>query len=690
MAVPGYSLFELYQIAKNAKQIWNAFTDEFESAPARVRELVETCDYLSQVLFDFTSLLEQCEETYPQERSFDRKLLECQTFIDRYLSLKAGYLTELQTSGSRRTWMQVWYTALPLSLQSNTSAKNHGRQTARYACDDRRAQELRDGLSLEIQKLLAFTVVFALRKNAPVNCSPDLCNARDWTAAASRPQLRLDTPSRLAIPQSRQEPEFITLRHQLAEFQTIFQDLVVIRYSYEREMTSAIQWARPANIEPLKQRLESVWHRLYVRSGLIDRDSPTPPLPMEPRELLEAPARSYDQLVVNAAAPSMHEGLRISTDDRQLTQLNNRTRPRNPSQSRPNPPSTYASSSASRRTSSISTVSLYSPSTPLTTPYLAAEQNAPTVADFLLPPSAISTELPPVATITLPILRGQTRLLSWNIKTVGESHFVEWSTENGAEVLLHFLPHPAFPRIYHSKTQQRLDVTFDEHHQVTLVSGDTTIYNGPTIVEYVFASSDKRDLFQGDIRDMTHVKAFDVDVIWSNLHPSHRWGNLAGMARLEKLNLWQSSRFPYHHSLSFFASATSGEQHEHKLLSFRNSPQYTQRSKVVQLYLGWGGSGVSSPRSRRNSLVSRWSRRSSNLSNDTPYDVPVSPTHQQPDSNDPVQPEYICIQFTHRVEYDLFREEYERAHAEDERLPEPRYPNDIAELGDTQAPVEMG
>jgi len=47
MAVPGYSLFELYQTAKNAKQIWNAFTDEFENAPARVRELVETCDYLS-------------------------------------------------------------------------------------------------------------------------------------------------------------------------------------------------------------------------------------------------------------------------------------------------------------------------------------------------------------------------------------------------------------------------------------------------------------------------------------------------------------------------------------------------------------------------------------------------------------------------------------------------------------------
>lgn len=175
------------------------------------------------------------------------------------------------------------------------------------------------------------------------------------------------------------------------------------------------------------------------------------------------------------------------------------------------------------------------------------------------------------------------------------------------------MPHPAFPRIYHSKTQQRLNVTFDEHHQVTLISGDTTIYNSPTMVEYFFASSNKRDLFQGDIRDMTHVQAFDVDVIWSNLHPSHRWGNLAGMARLEKLSLWQSNRFPYHHSLSFLASATSGEQHEHTLLSFRNSPQYTQRNKVVQLYLGWRRSSVSSLHSRRNSLASRWSRRSSNL-----------------------------------------------------------------------------
>ena len=231
------------------------------------------------------------------------------------------------------------------------------------------------------------------RRNAPANHPPNLYNAQDWTVAASRPQLRLGTPSRLAIPQSSQEPEFINLRRQLAEFQTLFQDLVAIRYSYEREMASAVRWARQANIEPIGQRLESVWHRLYVRSGLIDRDSPTPPLPMEPRELLEAPARSYDQLVINTAAPSMHGGLRTSTDVRQSTQRTNRTRQRNPSQS------TYASSLASRQTSSISTGSLYSPSTPRTTPYLAAEQSASTVADSFLPQPAISTEPPLVATM---------------------------------------------------------------------------------------------------------------------------------------------------------------------------------------------------------------------------------------------------------------------------------------------------
>lgn len=85
---------------------------------------------------------------------------------------------------------------------------------------------------------------------------------------------------------------------------------------------------------------------------------------MELRGLLEAPARSYDQRVINTAAPSMHRGLRTGTDGRQLTQLTNLTRPRNPSQSRPNPPSTYAS-----------------------------------VADSLLPQPAISTELLPVATM---------------------------------------------------------------------------------------------------------------------------------------------------------------------------------------------------------------------------------------------------------------------------------------------------
>ncbi|KAF2468447.1 uncharacterized protein BDR25DRAFT_344192 [Lindgomyces ingoldianus] len=658
MATPGYSLFELYQTAKKAKQIWNAFTDEFENAPTRVRELIETCDYLSKVLCDFTSLLEEYEEAYPQEESFDRKLLECQAFIDRYWSLKGDYLTELQTHrlglGSRRTWKQVW-------------------QTTRYAYDNKRAQELKDGLCLEIQKLLAFTVVFALRRSAPVNYSLDLSNARDRTIAANSPRPRLDTPLRLALLQPSQEPELIGLHCQLLEFQALFRDLVGVRYSYEREMNSALQWGRPTNIDPIRERLESIWHKLYVRSGLINEDSPTPPLPRDSRELLEAPARSYDQLVINTAAPSMHGGLRTSTDVRQSLQRTNRTRPPNSFQSRPHPPSTYAPSSSGCRTSSITTTSLYNTSevTPRTTPYLTAEQGSPTVADSLLPESTMSTILSPVATIsssTLPILQRQIKLLSWAVRVVAESHFVEWSTENSTEKLIHFLPHAAFPHVYHSRTLQSLDVTFGECHQVVLTSSDATVYERHIMVEYYFSSHDKRDKFQGDIRDMTHIKAFDVDVIWSNLHPKYDgWHHLAGIARLEKLNLWQSNRFPYHYSLSFLASATSGEQQEYPLSSFSNPPVYTQRSKEARLYL----------RGRR-------------TTSDTPNDTPVSPNSQPPNRHDFTQPEHICFQFTHKEEYNFFREEYERAHAEEQMITEPRYPVDRVELANTQAPVEIG
>ncbi|KAF2259817.1 hypothetical protein CC78DRAFT_585496 [Lojkania enalia] len=689
MAAPGYSLFELYQTARKAKQIWDAFHGEFDNAPARVRELVETCDYLSRVLFDFCSLLEQLGENYPHERNFDRKLEECRKFIDEYWALKDDYQTKF-VPGRTRTWKQIWYSLQCFPFQNPISVENHDRQTTKYVYDTKRAQELKDGLSLEIQKLLAYTVVFALKRSAPVNYSASISNARSRIVAYDEPIPALDTSSRLAIPPIPQESELEGLRHELAEFQGLFQDLVGIRYSYEREMNSAVQRNEPANIEPIRQRLELVWHRLYVRSGLIAEDSPTPPLPRDPRELLEAPARNYDRLVINTAAPSLHDGLRTNTNVRQFAERGvervgiDPTLSRNHSSHiRSHIPSTYSSSSVSyptSRTSSVIAPSLFSISdatahtTPYTTPYLAAGQSTETADDSLLPQPAIPSAEKPVARIYLHIQQEPLNLVSWTVKTVHESRLVEWETDSNDYHLLHEVPNSAFPHIYHSTTSQNLDVTFDDPHKISLVSGDMTLYSGSTLVEYTFFSPNDRDTFQAHIRNMTHVNAFDIDVIWSNIDKKTSWGNLAGMATLEKLNLWQSDIYPYYHSLSFVASRTTGEQTEYPLLAFSNPPHYSSRHREVRLSLAKRRTSGSS-HSRRNSVMSRLSRRPSDPVYDMPHDPPGSPTFAQ-ETHDATHLEHISIKFTKEMEYENFRRDYEHLRAEDESMA-------LAEFGNT-------
>jgi hypothetical protein len=142
MAAPGFSVTELIVAIDKCITIYRAFTDEYESAPARIKELVDTCKYLHDVLKDFKSL-----NVYPQEHGFLRKLDECDAFINKYRSLKQDYLKSMGvptiTARIRIAWEQAC-------------------QTGRYAVDDVRARELKDGLSLEIHKLMLFILVFAL------------------------------------------------------------------------------------------------------------------------------------------------------------------------------------------------------------------------------------------------------------------------------------------------------------------------------------------------------------------------------------------------------------------------------------------------------------------------------------------------------------------------------------------------
>ena len=147
MTVPGFSVTDLLQAINKGKQIYDTFRGEYENAPARIRELVDTSSYLVDVLQDVQSLLDQYGDVYPQEANFGRKLDEVGAFIDKYKALKREYgeSTAAQSIGAKalRTWQQAL-------------------QTTHYAFDDQRARDIKDGLQLEIQKLLLFILVFAL------------------------------------------------------------------------------------------------------------------------------------------------------------------------------------------------------------------------------------------------------------------------------------------------------------------------------------------------------------------------------------------------------------------------------------------------------------------------------------------------------------------------------------------------
>lgn len=143
MAVPGFSVTELLQATNKAKQIYDAFRDEYDRAPARIKEVVDTCNYLHRVLQDCQSLLHVYGEVCPQVDNSSRKLDECDAFIQKYRSLKPGTQHSNAVHTSSNNTCNVW-------------------QTTRLAFDDQTARDLKDGLQLEIQKLLLFIVVFAM------------------------------------------------------------------------------------------------------------------------------------------------------------------------------------------------------------------------------------------------------------------------------------------------------------------------------------------------------------------------------------------------------------------------------------------------------------------------------------------------------------------------------------------------
>ena len=143
MAAPGVSAVEILRAIRIAKHIVESFRDGYDSASARIKELVSTCLFLRNVLYVFLDVIESTGFAFPfsTHLDFERKLDECDQFIEsRYSTLHNQDQVIVRTRWSFRRVIQ----------------------TGRFVFDDTKVARLKDDLSLEIQKLLALILVSAL------------------------------------------------------------------------------------------------------------------------------------------------------------------------------------------------------------------------------------------------------------------------------------------------------------------------------------------------------------------------------------------------------------------------------------------------------------------------------------------------------------------------------------------------
>lgn len=152
MGAPGYSVNDLLKAISKCKDIYDAFAGEYDNAPARIQDLVDTCRYLHDVLGNIQWMFG--DHNYPQESAFVSRLAECEDFIHHYQHLKKDFQKAHGTRKDR--WLAAW-------------------ETTKYAFDHDRAEKLKHALSLEMQKLMLFILVFALSVSPKRSAPAPMC-----------------------------------------------------------------------------------------------------------------------------------------------------------------------------------------------------------------------------------------------------------------------------------------------------------------------------------------------------------------------------------------------------------------------------------------------------------------------------------------------------------------------------------
>ena len=142
MAQPGFSISELVVAIAAAKKVYNSFFHAYESAPAKIQDLTDTLRYFRDALIDLETILRHYGTFYHGQLSFTRKLEECEAFLQEYSELRPEHSTAPNETTTRQKVRWVW-------------------QTTKLAFDDA-TTSLRDGLSLELEKLTNFFMRFIM------------------------------------------------------------------------------------------------------------------------------------------------------------------------------------------------------------------------------------------------------------------------------------------------------------------------------------------------------------------------------------------------------------------------------------------------------------------------------------------------------------------------------------------------
>ncbi|OCK75628.1 hypothetical protein K432DRAFT_429280 [Lepidopterella palustris CBS 459.81] len=552
MSFPSFSIPEIIRAIETATRIYDAFFDNYDNASARIRDLADTVKYLRDILSCFHALFAQYGGVFPAEASFEKCLEECDAFLKKFRMLRPDNAAQ-GTGNLQQISRWVW-------------------QTARFALADDQAQRLEKRMSLEIQKLVPFILLFAFKR----------ANLGNHVAPSN------DRPG-LAIPD---------LSYQntanMFHFQQSLETLMRIRYTFERETSSAAQGGRDPDYSVLYHNLNEEWRRLCSLVGLTGDRIPS----MPPERLLRSPSRQWNEMIVDLA--------RVQP-------------PRNPPMP-PRSPSDSISTDNGRETGSSPARSFPAVDTPGTTP------SSPAPSRAMTQPSNLDLTRPELQSCIATIKLGNTEeLFLWHFDSLNSARILVWERHNHNTTLEHHFPstEPSkiFPYTKHNSMGEPLHITFNEAHRLLLRNHESVEREFQVQVDYVFVRAEDHKRFQEELREKDLLHKFDFERLWSYRKDTSTYGE----ATVGDIKIWRDHSHPRTFRLSFFGSSYIKQHLEFPIHWFDHPIAPYRSSKCVRLNFIQPNPSTPNPGSPSTSQSRRFSfshksTRSQSISGDATFD----------------------------------------------------------------------